>query len=557
MFKSKKTVDESLNFHKSFDYDNQILTLKDITPNLTKYWFQYPHLLKLNIYLLSAVFAIITYGYDSSLMGNLQNLPMWESYFHNPLGTMLSTMSNGVCFGAIAAIPFVGFIGDYLGRRPTNIIGCSLVIIGSIIQAAAQNFGMFLAARLILGFGVCFSCAAAGPLLTETAFPSQRPALTSLLQASFPIGSFLAAIFTYGPAVTGMRDHDWSWRLPSLLQAIFPAIELILAIFCPESPRWLVAHGKSEKAFDILTKYHGGGDRDSPLVKFEMAEITAAIDSERVSSQYGWGTWFKSKANMHRLFICCAVPSMMQLCGSSLVSYYFPIVLENIGYTLSIERMKINIGLTVYGLVWSVVAALYSGKLRRKILFNAGFLLMCLMFIIWIILAALSEQQSFKNKAMGRANIAIIYFFYGFYHMTSPIANTYVMEVAPFVSRNQASTLYQFFTNGWILYNNYVNNLGMDLISWRYYIVYCVWLVVQAAIVFFIFPETYGMGLEEIAQIFGEDITPIEHAADNEILGEVVEKPSATHTEDAGTQESFKRDLANTASKKSSPSHKI
>ncbi|CUM57103.1 unnamed protein product [Debaryomyces fabryi] len=90
---------------------------------------------------------------------------------------------------------------------------------------------MFLSARLILGFGVCFSCAAAGPLLTETAFPSQRPALTSLLQTIFPIGSFLAAIFTYGQAVTGMRDHYWSWRLPSLLQAIFPAIELILAIF--------------------------------------------------------------------------------------------------------------------------------------------------------------------------------------------------------------------------------------------------------------------------------------------------------------------------------------
>ena len=150
-FKKGQNIDESLNFHESFDYDNQILTLNDVTSKLTKYWFQYPHLLKLNVYLLSAVFAVVTYGYDSSLMGNLQNLPSWEKSFNNPQGTVLGTMSNGVCFGAIAAIPFVGFIGDYLCRRPTNIVGCLLVIIGSAIQSAAQNFGMFLAARIILG----------------------------------------------------------------------------------------------------------------------------------------------------------------------------------------------------------------------------------------------------------------------------------------------------------------------------------------------------------------------------------------------------------------------
>ncbi|CUM57101.1 unnamed protein product [Debaryomyces fabryi] len=113
------------------------------------------------------------------------------------------------------------------------------------------------------------------------------------------------------------------------------------------------------------------------------------------------------------------------------------------------------------------------------------------------------------------------------------------MKVAPFVLRNQASSLYQFFTNGCILYNNYVNNLGMVLISWRYYIVYCFCLVVQADIVVFIFSEIY----EEIAQIFGEGISPIEHAADDEILGEVIGKPRATYTEDSGILEPIKRDL--------------
>ena len=58
---------------------HQQLTLEDVTPKLTKMWFRYPHLLKSNIYLFCAVFANITYGYDSSMMVNLQNLPVLKN----------------------------------------------------------------------------------------------------------------------------------------------------------------------------------------------------------------------------------------------------------------------------------------------------------------------------------------------------------------------------------------------------------------------------------------------------------------------------------------------
>lgn len=521
MFSSKKNEsyvrEEDSICLQQFNKDEN-LKLEDVTPKLTKMWFRYPHLLKLNIYLLSAIFACITYGYDGSMMGNLQTLPSWSEYFNNPSGEVLSTISNGVAIGALGAIPFTGFINDNLGRKVIIIVGTSLTIIGSGIQAGAINYGMFFAARIILGFGVCLSTAGAGPLLTETAYPSQRPAMTSFLYASFLVGSFLAALFTWGPYISSMKYNNWSWRLPSLLQALFPTIELILAILGPESPRWLIANGKSEEAFEVLTKYHAGGDKESPLVKFEMAEISAAIDREKLGKQFTWNVWFQTKANMHRLFLSLVVPSMQQLCGSSLTAYYFPIVFNNIGITEPVEKLKINLGLTIYGLVWSLTFASICGKLKRRKLFMTSYLLMCLMFIIWIILSAINEQKDFKNKAIGRAIIAIIYFHFGFYHMSSPIGTTYVMEIVPYALRSKASTLYQMCTNGWILFNNYVNNLGMDAIQWRYYIVFCVWLSIQAMIIYFFFPETFGLGLEEMAQVFGEDISDMQYAADKAIM---------------------------------------
>ena len=82
------------------------LRLEDVTPKLTKWFFQYPHLLKLNIFLGCALFGMVTQGYDGTLMGNLQTIPTWNSYFDDPSGERLSTLSNGVsiwdnCYGAI------------------------------------------------------------------------------------------------------------------------------------------------------------------------------------------------------------------------------------------------------------------------------------------------------------------------------------------------------------------------------------------------------------------------------------------------------------------------
>lgn len=416
------------------------------------------------------------------------------------------------------------------------MIGTILTIIGAGIQAGAVNFGMFLASRIIIGFGSGATGIASAPILAECAFPSQRPAMTSMLQASFPTGAFLAALFTWGPYMSDMKYDNWSWRLPSLLQAVFPAIQLVLTFFCPESPRWLIAHGKEDQALEVLTKYHAGGDKESRLVKFEMAEIKTAISKEQLGRKHSWALWFSSKAYLHRLFLTFAMATILQMCGSSLLSYYFSIVLEDIGYTEPVDKLKINIGLTVYGGVWGFVFATYSGKMKRRLLLMSGLFLMCITFIVWIILASINERTNFENKALGRGIVAVIYLFYGFYHQISPIGNTYCMEVVPYTLRSKAALLYSLTSQGWVLFNNYVNNIAMDAISWRYYIVFCVWIFIQGVVVYFFFPETQGLGLEEVAQIFGEDITDIKMAGDNAVLNNEISHVNEVSSQISSTE---------------------
>lgn len=509
------------------------LRLEDVTPKLTKWFFQYPHLLKLNIFLGCALFGMVTQGYDGTLMGNLQTIPTWNSYFDDPSGERLSTLSNGVIFGTIATTPFLVIAGDRIRRKHMLLIGIIFSIVGAGLQAGSINYGMFLASRVVLGLGAGATQVSSAPLLAETAYPSQRPAITSMMQASYPTGAFLAALFVYAGFVSDLKYNDWSWRMPSVLQAACPIIQLVLVFFCPESPRWLIAHNKEDEAFEVLTKYHAGGDRNSELVKFEMAEIKAAIAKEQSGRKVSWATWFKTKANLHRLFITIALPSIIQLCGSSLVSYYFSIVLENIGYTKPVEKLKINIGYTVFGGVFGVVAALYSGNIKRRVLMLGSLGLMLITFIIWTILSAINEQTNRENESLGRGIVAVMYFHSGFYHMLSPIGNTYVMEVVPYTLRGKAAIVYSLSTQTWVLFNNYVNNLGMDSISWRYYIVFCVWLFLHMVVIYIFFPETNGLGLEEIAQIFGEDISDMTIEADNAIIepGEYELKIKLDHME--------------------------
>jgi len=84
--------------------------------------------------------------------------------------------------------------------------------------------------------------------------------------------------------------------------------------------------------------------------------------------------------------------------------------------------------------------------------------------------------------------------------------------------------------------NTFVNPIGMDTIGWKYYIWYCCWIAFEACCIFFLFPETSGRTLEELAFLFeGEEANQemqkrmekavdITHAAEDKEEVERVEK---------------------------------
>lgn len=240
------------------------------------------------------------------------------------------------------------------------LLGAAIVLCGVVLQGAAQNTGMFIAARGVLGFGLAFNITAAPILLLELAYPTQRSPMVSIYNALWNLGAIAAAWITYGTFSLG---NNWSWRIPSILQGLVSVIQLGSCFFLLESPRWLISVGKEEKSRRIIAKYHANGDHADPLVDLEIEEIKVALHLEaEMAKNSRWLSFLKTKGNRKRLLIILCVGFFSQWSGNGLNSYYLSIVLDSIGYTSSKTQSLINGLLQIWALVTSLFFALLVNR---------------------------------------------------------------------------------------------------------------------------------------------------------------------------------------------------
>lgn len=494
-----KSNDGESQLPDGYGNDFQGFVLNDVIPKDRKPWYSDWTLWKLNLLLLCALLTQTATGFDASMLNGMQSLPQWQRFFGEPKGTRLGAMTFGPNGGVLISVLVSSQLCDWFGRRKPILGGSILIIVGSAIQAAAINYGMFVASRFIIGFGLGIVSTAAPPLVSEVAYPTHRGQITSFLLVSWPLGALIAAWVTYG---TFRMESSWAWRLPSLLQCTFSIVQGLLSLIAPESPRWLIYKGRYKEAMDILVKWHAYGDPNSQLARFEMAEITATLEMEKVQKRSRWGEWISSRGNWHRFFLALYIPAMLQWSGNALTSYYLTKVLNSIGITNSKTQLIINGTMQIWGFLSACFFATLVDKAGRRRLFLVGMSGMGISYIVWTICSALNEETGFKHTGYAGAVLAMIYIFSFWYHACSPIGATYIMEVTPYSLRAKASMLYQLTGNLAGIYNSFANPVAMEAISWKYYIVWCVAIGIHLVLIWFFFPETKGRALEEVAEIF-------------------------------------------------------
>ncbi|KAF2870101.1 hexose transporter-like protein [Massariosphaeria phaeospora] len=463
-------------------------------------WYRKRNLRALYALLLPTCIGIeMTSGFDSQMINTVQISPAWQNYFKHPSGSLLGIISAAYNLGAICALPFVPYVNDTFGRRWAIFLGSCIMVLGSFIQGFANGAAMYVIARWIIGFGIPFCIIAGSSLMGELAYPKERPVLTSLFNALWFVGSLIAAGISFG--TQGVRN-DWSWRIPSLLQAGPSAIQMMFIFLIPESPRFLISKDRREEAYQILVKYHAEGDPESEFVKAEMAQIESTIRVELEHSNRSWLEMVSTPGMRKRVIIGSFLGLFTQWSGNTLISYYLNPLLALIGYTDPNFKGKLNVGLNSWNLFNAVCISLLVRRFpRRKMyLICATSLLLC--YICWTI--SMERFISMKSQAAAIATIFFIFAYSPCYNVGyNVLTYTYLVELFPFAQRTRGITIFQFFGRGAAFFTTFVNPIGLHSIQWKWLITYCCWLAFEIVFIYLMFPETYGARtLEELAFLF-------------------------------------------------------
>ncbi|RBQ73440.1 hypothetical protein FVER14953_20460 [Fusarium verticillioides] len=194
---------------------------------------------------------------------------------------------------------------------------------------------MYIAARILLGFGIPACIVSGSSLIAELSYPKERAYLTCFFNVAFYFGQITAAAICFG---TNSIAGNMAWKIPSWLQMAPSLVQMALIFFIPESPRWLIAKDRSEEAYDILAKYHAEGNRDSNFVKAEFAHMQTIIQLEMEHSSKSHMDLIRTAGMRRRTLITAGLGLFTQWSGNTLISYYLNDILEMIGRNSSIFK---------------------------------------------------------------------------------------------------------------------------------------------------------------------------------------------------------------------------
>jgi len=141
-------------------------------------------------------------------------------------------------------------LNHYLGRRGEIFVTGIILVATPIGSGFAQTWEQLFAIRFVMGIGIGAKNATVPIFSSELAPHRTRGALVMFWQLWVVAGIFLG----FSANVIVKDTGTIAWRL-QLGSAFIPALVLVLGVwFCPESPRWLMKHGKYDKAFQSFLR---------------------------------------------------------------------------------------------------------------------------------------------------------------------------------------------------------------------------------------------------------------------------------------------------------------
>jgi sugar porter (SP) family MFS transporter len=305
-------------------------------------------------------------------------------------------------------------------------------------------------------------------------------------------------------------DSTAQWRFPLAFPAVFALAMSGVAFFMPESPRWLVLKKRDEEAKQVLAALAGADvPNDDESVVALYTSIRRAIDYEdQVGGEFSYRELFTGGElqNFRRICLCFGIQLMEEMCGINLITYYMSNVFLQIGTSYFMALLLSGINSTTYFISSFVPIWLIDRFGRKTLLIYGSVGMMCMMIMLTVSLSFGTE-----NFTAGVFAILSIFLFNIFYStggwMATPFL--YPSEISTLRIRSKGSAisvLSKWMFNFLVVM---ISPVAMANIGWKTYIIFIVLNFVFIFVIYFFYPETKGLALEQVDKIFegGDSIT--------------------------------------------------
>lgn len=452
--------------------------------------------------------------------------------------------------GAFCSSLIVGRVGDIIGRRKTILYGSIIFFIGGALQTIASSMFMMMAGRIIAGFGVGMLSTIVPVYQSEISPPHNRGKLACIEFSGNIIGYTSSVWVDY---FCSFINSNMAWRIPLFMQCVMGGLLGLGSLIIVESPRyvsyislffhypircsrllinltplsrWLLDNDHDEEGIIVIANLYGGGDIHDAKARDEFRNIKMDVLLQRQEGERTYSEMFRKYRT--RVLIAMSAQALAQLNGINVISYYAPYVFESAGWVGRDAILMTGINGITYFLSTIPPWYIVDKWGRRPILLSGA--------VAMVIALSAIAYFLYLDVAHTPTMVVIFVMIYNaaFGYSWGPIPWLYPPEILPLSIRSKGASLSTATNWAFNWFVGETTPVFQELIHWRLYLVHAFWCAVSFVVgmltlalalikhsfsqtfsltitatflVYFLYPETCGVRLEDMDVLFGDAST--------------------------------------------------
>ena len=160
------------------------------------------------------------------------------------IGTAAGIYIAGACLGSIV----FSYLTDRFGRKRLFLITLAVYLVFSFLTAFSWSFWSFAVFRFLAGAGIGGEYSAIYSAVDELIPAKYRGQIALAISGSYWIGALMGSVLSIFLLNPNIIDQTYGWRVAFWLGAVLGVGVLLIRRYIPESPRWLITHGRNEEA---------------------------------------------------------------------------------------------------------------------------------------------------------------------------------------------------------------------------------------------------------------------------------------------------------------------